>query len=163
MSETYVVVSEESPTTEDIDVVRRGLGRFNQDTGRLANYRELTLFVRDGTGRIVGGLLGYTIGTWFRVEILWLDARIRGKGYGTCLLQRAEEEALARGCIVVDLTTFDFQAPQFYEKRGYVAFGELREVGAEHTLYFFRKYLVKRCDEAQRNAKVRPSFTRVIR
>jgi len=145
MGETYAVISEESPTSEDINVVRRGLGRFNQVAGGLKNSKELTLFIRDATGQTVGGLLGDTIGTWLHIEVLWLDERIRGKGHGTRLLRRAEEEAVARGCRVVDLTTFDFQAPEFYEKKGYVTFGELREVGGKHTLHFFRKYLGQGC------------------
>jgi GNAT superfamily N-acetyltransferase len=148
MSETYAVVSEESPNSEDVNVVRQGLGRFNRETGGIANFKELTLFVKDTAGQTVGGLLGYSLGTWLHIETLWLDESIRGRGYGTRLLQRAEEEAVARGCCVVDLTTFDFQAPRFYEKKGYMAFGELTEVGAEHSVYFFRKYLGKRCDEA---------------
>ena len=149
MSETYTVVSEDSPTSEDINVVRRGLGQFNRDTGGLANdSRNLTLFIRDATGQTVGGLLGFTLGTWFHIEFLWLDERIRGKGHGRRLLDRAEKEARARGCHVVDLRTFDFQAPQFYEKQGYVRFGELSQVGAEHTLHFFRKYFGKPCGEA---------------
>jgi len=144
MSESYAVVSEESPNSEDVNVVRQGLGRFNRETGGIANFKELTLFVKDTAGQTVGGLLGYSLGTWLHIETLWLDESIRRRGYGTRLLQRAEEEAVARGCCVVDLTTFDFQAPRFYEKKGYMAFGELTEVGAEHSVYFFRKYLGKR-------------------
>ena len=53
-----------------------------------------------------------------------------------------------KGCRVVDLKTFDFQAPRFYEKRGYVAFGELTKVSAEHTVDFFSKYLENCRDEA---------------
>jgi GNAT superfamily N-acetyltransferase len=150
MSDTYAIVSEDSPTSEDIKVVRRGLGQFNRDAGGLANdSKTLTLFIRDAIGQTVGGLLGFTLGTWFHIEFLWLDERIRGKGHGRRLLHRAEEEARARGCHVVDLRTFDFQAPQFCEKQGYVRFGELSQVGAEHTLHFFRKYFGKPCgDEA---------------
>ena len=148
MSETYAVVSEDSPNSEEVNLVTGGLGRFNRDAGGIANFKELTLFIRDSAGQTVGGLLGYSLGTWLHIETLWLDERIRGRGYGTRLLQRAEEEALARGCRVVDLKTFDFQAPRFYEKRGYVAFAELTKVGAEHTVHFFRKYLENCCDEA---------------
>jgi GNAT superfamily N-acetyltransferase len=141
MSEAYTVVSEESPTAEDLDVVRRGLGQFNRDTGGLANYQDLTLFIRDVTGQNVGGLLGFTIGTWLHIEIVWVNEKIRRNGHGAHLLQRAEEEAVARGCRVADLTTFDFQAPRFYEKQGYEGFAELSQVGSEHTVHFFRKYL----------------------
>lgn len=143
MDETYSVVAEEAPTPEDIHVVRRGLGRFNQDAGGLENSEALTLFIRDATGQNLGGLLGYTIGALLQIDFLWLDERIRGKGLGTRLLRVAEEEAVARGCKMAGLRTFDFQAPRFYEKNGYVTFGELREVVGEHTLHFFRKDLCR--------------------
>lgn len=143
MSDTYAIVSEDSPTSEDINVVRQGLGQFNRATGGLANHKSLTLFVRDATGQTVGGLLGFTLGTWLHIEILWLDERIRGNGHGRRLLRRAEDEARTRGCHVVDVRTFDFQAPQFYEKQGYERFGQLRQVGEKHTMHFFRKYFGK--------------------
>ena len=95
-------------------VVRRGLGQFNRDRGGLANdSKNLTFFIRDATGQKVGGLLGFTLGTWFHIEFLWLDERIRGRGHGRRLLHRAEEEARARGCHVVDLRTFDFRLHSF--------------------------------------------------
>lgn len=144
MNETYAVVSEESPDPEDIRLVSRGLLRFNGEAGKFTNYKDLYLFVKDAGGRAVGGLLGHTLGAWLHVGMLWLDESIRGKGYGSRLLEAAEEEALARGCRVAELMTFSFQAPEFYKKRGYVVFGELEEVGADHTAYFFRKYLGKR-------------------
>ena len=148
MAETYALVLEGSPSSEDVDTVTLGLGRFNREVGGIVNFKELALFIRNTAGQTVGGLLGYSLGTRLHVETLWLDETIRRMGHGTRLLQRAGEEALARGCRVVDLSTFDFQAPRFYEKRGYVAFGELKEVGGAHNLYFFRKYLDRHCHEA---------------
>ena len=144
MNETYAVILEESPDPEDIGLVRRGLLRFNREAGKITNYKDLILFVRDTEGRTAGGLLGHTMGTWLHVAMLWLDERVRGKGYGSRLLQAAEEEALARGCRVAELMTFSWQAPEFYKKKGYSVFGELEEVVAGHTAYFFRKYLGKR-------------------
>src|SRR2546427_4960468 len=148
MAETYALVSEGSPSSEDVDTVTLSLGRFNREVGGIVNIKELALLIRNTARHAVGGLLGYSLGTRLHVETLWLDETIRRMGHGTRLLQRAEEEALARGCRVVDLSTFDFQAPRFYEKRGYVAFGELKEVGGAHNLCFFRKYLDRHCHEA---------------
>ncbi len=141
MSDAFTIESAESPTSDDISLIRRGLGGYNRTAGGLANYQDLTLFVRDPAAQLVGGLLGYTLGTWLHIETLWLQERVRGAGLGSRLLKRAEEIAIARGCRVIDLTTFDFQAPNFYKKNGYVAFAELGEVGGDHTVHFFRKRL----------------------
>lgn len=57
------------------------------------------------------------------MDIFWLHEDLRGQGYGTQLLQMAEQEAIARGCHQAHLDTFEFQAPGFYEKHGYQCWG----------------------------------------
>jgi hypothetical protein len=47
----------------------------------------------------------------------------------------------ASGCRKSWLDTFSFQAPGFYEKNGYVVFGELSEYSPGHKRYFLRKRL----------------------
>jgi GNAT superfamily N-acetyltransferase len=84
--------------------------------------REVPLHVwaLDGTGALAGGLVGHTWATWLHVTYLWVDERYRGAGLGSRLLGRAERLARReRGCAAVRLETWDFQAPRFYEKRGY--------------------------------------------
>lgn len=84
--------------------------------------RELPLHVwaLDATGALAGGLVGHTWTTWLQVTYLWVDEIHRGTGLGSRLL--AEGERLAReerGCLNSRLETWDFQAPEFYKKRGY--------------------------------------------
>jgi hypothetical protein len=38
-------------------------------------------------------------------------------------MQTLETEAISRGCRQITLTTFSFQAPDFYQQLGYHAFG----------------------------------------
>ncbi|MFI6491711.1 GNAT family N-acetyltransferase [Streptomyces sp. NPDC050564] len=84
--------------------------------------RELPLHVwaLDSTGALVGGLVGHTWTTWLHVTYLWVDGIHRGSGLGSRLLAEAERMATAeRGCRNARLETWDFQAPDFYKKRGY--------------------------------------------
>jgi ribosomal protein S18 acetylase RimI-like enzyme len=55
-------------------------------------------------------------------------------------MKRAEALALEQGCDAVDLDTFDYQAPGFYEKLGFKVFGRLEDYPPGHR----RFYLVKR-------------------
>lgn len=84
--------------------------------------RELPLHVwaLDGTGELAGGLVGHTWTTWLHVTYLWVDDRWRGAGLGSQLLATAETVSRdERGCVNSRLETWDFQAPEFYRKRGY--------------------------------------------
>src|SRR6476619_3281770 len=84
--------------------------------------RELPLhvWVLDEDENLAGGLVGHTWTTWLHVTYLWVDARYRGAGLGSRLLAEAERVAHEeRACDHVRLETWDFQAPDFYRKRGY--------------------------------------------
>jgi GNAT superfamily N-acetyltransferase len=109
-------------------------------TGR-GDDAEIELWLRDGAGRLVGGLTAWTWAGWMQINLLWVDPAWRGRGYGEELLGRAEAEALARGCRRVVLDTFSFQAPQLYRKRGYEVFGSLAGFPDQHTRYYLTKTL----------------------
>ena len=131
------ISTEEGANATDKEQVAAIIYDINRTVGR-SDYRPLTLLLRDSEGQVVGGLLGKTEWGWLHVETLAIREEYRNQGYGTRLLAQAEAEALARGCDDVLLDTFSFQAPGFYEKRGYMVFGVLESFG-RHTRYFLRK------------------------
>ena len=138
MEELAISIEEGADATSK-ELVATIIYDFNRTVAR-SDYRPLTLLLKDTEGRIVGGLLGKTEWGWLHVETLAIREEYRNQGYGSKLLALAEEEAVARACHDVLLDTFSFQAPSFYEKRGYAVFGMLENVG-EHTRYFLRKRL----------------------
>jgi len=60
MSELFTIVMEESPARQDTDFVRGQLAQFNLLHSPPDNHQTLTLFLRDPSGGIVGGLLADT-------------------------------------------------------------------------------------------------------
>lgn len=78
---------------------------------------------------------------WLCIVVLWVHESFRGAGYGKALLAAAEQEAVKRGCQYAYLDTFSFQALEFYQKRGYVVFGELPNFPQGHSRYFLKKEL----------------------
>jgi len=141
MTGTLNVVLEKSPSASDLKFIEQNLNRFNETVGRLPKSQPVAVFIRDTSDQIVGGLTGWTIGSWFRIRNMWIDESIRGQGFGSSLLAAAEREAISRGCKVADLTTADFHSPGFYTSNGYHVFGQLDDIGYAHTLYFMRKKL----------------------
>ena len=126
----------------DMEFVHNGLRRHNNQFVPSA-YRPLNIFLRDGGGAIVAGLLGHLYWGWLSVETLWVDERFRGQGYGGRLLDMAEAEARRHGCAHVQLDTLTFQARPFYEARGYRVYGELADfpAGTEHRRFYLTKPL----------------------
>lgn len=80
----------------------------------------LHVWVLDASGGLAGGLVGHTWASWLHVTYLWVDARHRGAGLGSALLDEAEHTARTeRGCTAARVETWDFQAPDFYTRHGY--------------------------------------------
>jgi GNAT superfamily N-acetyltransferase len=133
---------EDDPHPVDVATVGRQLDAFNRRHAGEDHHRLLAVFCRDETGEIVAGLTGGTCWGWLVVDLLWVREDLRGRGIGGRLLATAEQEAIRRGCTGAFLDTLDFQAPAFYQKRGYSVFGELPGLPPGHVRY----YLAKRFD-----------------
>jgi GNAT superfamily N-acetyltransferase len=101
----------------------RELSTFNIAASGFADQRELTVQVRDHDGDLVGGLSGWTWGTCAGVGMFWIREDARRGGWGSRMLAAAEQEALARGCEQMVLSSFTFQAPDFYRRHGYTETG----------------------------------------
>ncbi|MDC6636557.1 GNAT family N-acetyltransferase, partial [Leclercia adecarboxylata] len=77
------------------------------------------------SGDVVGCASGRTsLGLLF-LDLFHLPETLRGMGIGTEVLRRFEEEGRRRGCRSAVVYTISFQAPQFYERNGWVRFGEV--------------------------------------
>ena len=99
--------------------------------------------ILDSSGRVTGGLVGrtHTIPEWLEISILWIEESARRVGLGRRLVQEAEIEARRRGCRYARVITSDFQAPGFYLKLGYVAYGSLENCPPGETVYYLWKKL----------------------
>jgi GNAT superfamily N-acetyltransferase len=121
--------------------IARGLMAFNRQQTKTDDYRPLIALLSNADSEVIGGLWGYTGYGWLFVELLFVPESLRGRRLGTELLQRAEAEAMSRGCHGAWLDTFQFQARGFYERNGYRCFGELQDFPRGHARYFMRKDL----------------------
>ena len=132
---------ETSPDERDIQALDRRIYEFNAATTGITDGEELAIFVRDDDGAIRAGLYGWTWSGWLEVRILWLHEEERGRGLGSRLLAAAEEEARRRGCHTAIVGTHSFQAPAFYQKRGYQVYAELDGYPTGHSSLSLRKRL----------------------
>jgi GNAT superfamily N-acetyltransferase len=107
-----------------------------------SNWRTLAVLLRDRSNSVVGGLLGRTSYGWLFTEVLAIPEAVRGSGVGSQILERAEREAIARGCHGAWLDTHDLHAKRFYERHGYVAFSEIPDYPNGFSKVLMRKSLL---------------------
>lgn len=143
--ENWQIVVTDVANESDRESVEAGLVAFNAtrspyhaaagDPGQAA--QPLDVLLRDADGTLLGGIICVTFWSWLSIELVWLDERARAQGYGSRMLQMAEDEARRRGCTRSRVTTYSFQARGFYEKHGYRVVGQLDDFppgGAHYTL-----------------------------
>ena len=109
----------ERPAASDLSAVDAGIDQHNLAVDELHNVRRLAVFGRDRHGEVQGGAVGRTWGLCCELLQLWVAQDVRGQGVGSELMDGFEQDAIRRGCSLVYLETFTFQAPEFYQKRGY--------------------------------------------
>ena len=96
--------------------------------------------IKDKNGEIIAGILSKMY-CWncLYIDVLWVKEEYRKDGLGSKLLKEVEKIAKEKGCYLIHLDTFDFQAKDFYIKYGYEIFGTLDECPQEHKRYFMKK------------------------
>jgi GNAT superfamily N-acetyltransferase len=103
----------------------------------------VVLGAHDGDGRLIGGVTGGTSYGWLLVKVLWVDEAHRGRGIGARLLAAAEDRARALGCHAAWLDSSNPAAVDFYERRGYRAFGRLDNGPGREPATHSRVFLCK--------------------
>ena len=121
------IVAIDDPVPSIREAILAPLAAYNQATAGPYGLRPLALVLHEGE-TIVGGLWGRLMFRWLFIELLVVPERFRGRDLGTTLMARAETFAREHDAIGIWLDSFSFQAPQFYEKLGYTAFGRSRTI-----------------------------------
>jgi ribosomal protein S18 acetylase RimI-like enzyme len=76
---------------------------------------------------------------WLHITEFWLAEDCRRLGLGGQLLQKAESFATLVGARGAFLSTFDFQAPEFYVRHGYEIYATLKDNPPGHAEHHLRK------------------------
>jgi GNAT superfamily N-acetyltransferase len=103
----------------EAEIIDAGLGDYNASAAPFEEVRPLTVIARSPEGTVTGGAVGRTWATACELQQLWVQPELRGSGLGSDLMRAFEAAARTRGCTLVYLDTFSFQARPFYERHGY--------------------------------------------
>ncbi|WP_294353683.1 GNAT family N-acetyltransferase [uncultured Clostridium sp.] len=107
-------------------------------------FISINKIIKNEKGEIIAGILSrmYCWNCLF-VDTLFVDEIYRGQGLGEKLLKEVEKVAINKGCELIHLDTFDFQAKDFYLKYGYEIFGVLEDCPQGHCRYYLKKKVRK--------------------
>lgn len=138
----YTVSRDDAPSPGDVKILTAGLAAHRQEAVGSAWIKTIAFFLRGDSDEIIGGVYGnFGSFNWLYVDTLWVSPAARGKGHGRVLMDHIESEAAKNDCHSAFLSTFSFQAPEFYKKLGYEVFGELEAFPAGYQRIFLRKHL----------------------
>jgi ribosomal protein S18 acetylase RimI-like enzyme len=119
------------------------LYHYNTQATGVTGGLALVGAIRNASGQVLGAVSGHTWGGTCEILRLWVHDAHRRQGLGTALIEAAEREARRRGCAQVCLSTHTFQAPRFYERRGYRCVGSIEDYPPGHA----KRFYVKRLDD----------------
>ncbi|MDZ4741640.1 MAG: GNAT family N-acetyltransferase [Alphaproteobacteria bacterium] len=135
---TKLSISIEAPPAKDtLSVIDKGLDVYNAQFSP-AHWEEFAVALKTDDGEVKGGISALAWSGLLFIKWLWIDEAHRRGGHGRALMAAAEAEGRRRGCSVIALDTFEFQARPFYEKLGFSVFGTL-----DYPAGFKRYYLQK--------------------
>jgi ribosomal protein S18 acetylase RimI-like enzyme len=125
----------------EIDQIEDQLYEYNSRMVGQVDGRKLGFAAVDRQGIQVGAVAGYSWARMAEIKQLWVADNHRGKGLGRLLLETAIAEAKARDCRLVWVMSYDFQAPDLYERCGFERVAELVDWPPGHTHIILRRYL----------------------
>ena len=105
------------------------------------NYEEYWFVAEDDNSRIIGSITGRAYYNEVHIGDLIIDKNYRGQGIGTKLVIAVEDEYRNKGFEKITLTTFGFQAPEFYKKLGYTLEFVREDKNDKLSKYFYCKSL----------------------
>ncbi|HYC44166.1 MAG TPA: GNAT family N-acetyltransferase [Burkholderiales bacterium] len=117
------------------------LRKYNEERAGPVNWTPLVLSIRDDSNHIVAGLSAAFFWNALFIDVLWVDEAHRRHGHGSSLLRYAERDACERGCDIVYLSTFEFQALAYYAAQGYVLIGQLEGIPRKSKRLWFSKHV----------------------
>ena len=130
---------EKFPKQNEIEILSQGIAQNAKIKKNLDPVLPFAFFIRDSHNQIKAGCNGNIGYQWLYVDQLWVDENFRNQGYGTQLMQAAEDLALKNQCVSIAVNTAEWEALDFYKKLGFYVELERKWLAGHSKFYFLRK------------------------
>lgn len=121
------------------DFIHNEFTRYGIQNGVTLNYDEFCFAAENADGKIIGVITGRAYYNEVHIGDLIVAENHRGSGVGSQLVRAVEKEYRNKGYDVITLTSFGFQAPEFYKKLGYSVEFVRNNANPKLSKYFLKK------------------------
>lgn len=123
------------------DFVDMEFNKYAAENGLECHYQSFAFAAKEND-ELVGVITGHAIYKEVHISDLIVLKNHRSKDIGTELIGAVEQHFKNKGFENINLTTYAFQVPEFYKKRGFeTEFIRKNKANASLNKYFFVKYL----------------------
>ena len=123
------------------EFINREFTVFGKESGVDLNYDEFCFVAEDSNGQIIGVITGRAYYNEVHIGDLVIDKEHRRVGVGSKLVEEVENAYKGKGYEKITLTTFGFQAPEFYRKLGYAIEFVREDREPKLSKYFLAKHI----------------------
>lgn len=121
-------------------IIDTEFNKYATKNGVTCNYQPFN-FIAKENDKVVGIITGHSYYNEVHIGDLIIFEEYRNKHIGTKLVKTVEEHYKNKGFENINVTTYNFQAPEFYKKCGFeVEFIRENKENPKLTKYFLVKY-----------------------
>ncbi len=124
------------------EFINREFSSYGKACGVDLNYDEFCFTAVDEDGSLKGVITGRAYYNEVHIGDLIVDSSCRKSGIGSMLVRAVEDAYKGKRYRKITLTTFGFQAPEFYKKLGYEVEFVREDEDPKLSKYFLIKSLV---------------------
>ena len=122
------------------EIIDEEFNKFATKNGIICNYKSFA-FVAKEESKIIGIITGNSYYKEVHISDLIVLEQYRNKHIGSKLIETVESYYKNKGFENINLTTYGFQAPEFYKKCGFeVEFIRKNKENSKLNKYYFVKY-----------------------
>lgn len=124
------------------EFINKEFAEYGVQSGVELNFEEFHFVAEDEDGKVIGVITGRAYYNEVHIGDLIIDKNIRRNGLGRQLVEAVENAYKDKGYEKITLTTFGFQAPEFYKKLGYEVEFVREDKNPKLSKYFFAKSIL---------------------
>jgi ribosomal protein S18 acetylase RimI-like enzyme len=133
-----MIIKRVSENDKISDFINHEFTNYSTDCEVALNYEDFC-FVAEDDGNIAGVIVGRAYYNEVHIGDLIVGKDYRRAGVGSKLVAAVEEAYKGKGYEKIALTTFGFQAPEFYKKLGYELEFIREDADPKLSKYFYLK------------------------